>query len=117
MTATEYRRFMTSGPRAPADARQFVRAKLPDGDRLDDVILMVSELVTNAVRHGTGRIFLRLINDDVLRVEVQQLSKASLNGHQNARSGYGLKIVAELSDSWGTGDPEWAGVWFEVKID
>lgn len=120
MTATEYRRFITAGPRAPADARRFVRAKLADGDRIDDVVLMVSELVTNAVRYGpSGRVYLRLIDGDVLRVEVQQLSNSetTLNGHYKPGSGYGLKIVEALSDAWGTGDPEWAGIWFEVKID
>lgn len=120
VTAIEYRRFMTAGPRAPADAREFVRTKLPSGERIDDVILMVSELVTNAVRHGpSGRIYLRLIDGDVLRVEVQQLgqSETTLNGDQRPRSGYGLKIVEALSDAWGTGDPEWQGIWFEVRID
>ena len=111
---------MTAGPRAPADARQFVRAKLAEGDRIDDVVLMVSELVTNAVRHGpSGRVYLRVIDGDVLRVEVQQLaqSETTLNGDHRPGSGYGLKIVESLSDAWGTGDPERAGIWFEIKID
>jgi anti-sigma regulatory factor (Ser/Thr protein kinase) len=120
VTATEYRRFMTAGARAPADAREFVRSKLAEGGRTDDVVLMVSELVTNAVRHGpAGRVYLRIIDGDTLRVEVQQLSdsEATLNGYQRPGSGFGLKIVEALSDAWGTGDPEWRGVWFEVQID
>ena len=119
MTATEYRRFMTAGLRAPAAAREFVRDKLSHGDRVDDVVLMVSELVTNAVRHGSlSRVSLRLIEDEErLRVEVQQLSKtdAPFNGDKSHGSGFGLKIVAALSDAWGTGDPDWTGVWFEIE--
>jgi hypothetical protein len=52
---------------------------------------------------------------DSLRVEVQQLHETpTLNG-KKPRSGFGLKIVETLSDSWGTGDPDWAGVWFEMR--
>lgn len=79
---------------------------------------MVSELVSNAVRHGPpSRVFLRIIDGSgSIRVEVQQLSspRPISNGEDKPSSGYGLKIVEVLSDSWGTGDPEWAGVWFEV---
>ena len=118
MTALEHRRFMTAGPQAPSHARDFVREKLSTTDRIDDLVLMVSELVTNAVRHGPrGRVFLRLIETkESLRVEVQQLHEtaATLNG-KKPRSGFGLKIVEALSDAWGTGDPDWAGVWFEIK--
>jgi anti-sigma regulatory factor (Ser/Thr protein kinase) len=109
---------MTAGPLAPAHARNFVRAKLSTRKRIDDLVLMVSELVTNAVRHGPrGRVFLRLIEGhDSLRVEVQQPQETptGLNG-KKPRSGFGLKIIEALSDSWGTGDPEWAGVWFEMR--
>ncbi|HJQ96494.1 MAG TPA: ATP-binding protein [Acidimicrobiia bacterium] len=118
MTAVEHRRFMTAGPKAPADARAFVRDRLSTRRRIDDLVLMVSELVTNAVRHGPpGQVFLRLIESkDSLRVEVQQLHETptNLNG-QKPRSGFGLKIVEALSDAWGTGDRDWAGVWFEIR--
>ena len=118
MTAVEHRRFMSAGPKAPADARDFVRDRLSTRDRIDDLVLMVSELVTNAVRHGPrGRVFLRLIESkESLRVEVQQLHETAttLNG-KKPRSGFGLKIVEALSDAWGTGDPDWAGVWFEIR--
>lgn len=120
MTTLEHRRFMTAGPKAPAHARNFVRDRLAAKPRIDDLVLMVSELVTNAVRHGPpGRVFLRLIeSQESLRVEVQQLpeSAPTLNG-EKPRSGFGLKIVEALSDAWGTGDPDWAGVWFEIRND
>jgi anti-sigma regulatory factor (Ser/Thr protein kinase) len=118
VTALEHRRFMTAGPKAPADARDFVRDRLSTRDRIDDLVLMVSELVTNAVRHGSrGRVFLRLIESkETLRVEVQQLHETAttLNG-KKPRSGFGLQIVEALSDAWGTGDPDWTGVWFEIR--
>ncbi|MGH8923344.1 MAG: ATP-binding protein, partial [Acidimicrobiia bacterium] len=81
-------------------------------------VLMVSELVTNAVRHGPrGRVLLEMIEGmESLRVEVRQLpqTKPTFNGGKPS-TGFGLKIVAALADSWGTGDPDWVGVWFEMK--
>ncbi|MGH8957283.1 MAG: ATP-binding protein [Acidimicrobiia bacterium] len=118
MTTFEHRRFLSAGPKAAGDARNFVRNEFSRWSRLDDLVLMTSELVSNAVRHGPpGRVYLRLIEGtESLRVEVQQLHQngTTLNG-EKPRSGFGLRIVEALSDSWGTGDPDWAGVWFEIK--
>ncbi|MEU1601002.1 ATP-binding protein [Streptomyces sp. NPDC005708] len=72
---------------------------------VDGVKLIVSELVTNAVRHGTGPIRLRLIQHQVLTVEVTDADFRSPRP-RNARTvdehGRGLFLVAQLSSRWGT---------------
>lgn len=72
---------------------------------LDDVVLSVSELVTNAVVHGRPRIWLvlrrRRAAVDVAVHDERPLRPATMhgsNGNQDAESGRGLQIVEEVSD-------------------
>ncbi|MFF3467796.1 SpoIIE family protein phosphatase [Streptomyces sp. NPDC002619] len=66
--------------------------------------LIVSELVTNAVRHATGPIRLRLIRHKVLTCEISDASDR-LPRRRQARgldeSGHGLSIVAQLCQRQG----------------
>ncbi|MEU0742130.1 ATP-binding protein [Streptomyces sp. NPDC006134] len=108
-------------------ARSLVRGRLR-GWGLDSVgdltVLLVSELVTNALRYATGPIGLRLVapsaRDGVLRVEVSD----SLPDMPHARiarpedeGGRGLQLVASSTRRWGT-RPDEAGktVWFELAV-
>ncbi|MET7727344.1 SpoIIE family protein phosphatase [Streptomyces mirabilis] len=80
--------------------------------------LVVSELVTNAIRYGRPPIQLRLIHDRALLCEVSDAS--STTPHQRrARTydegGRGLLLVAQLTERWGTrharhGKTVWAEV-------
>ncbi|MFE5914931.1 SpoIIE family protein phosphatase [Streptomyces wedmorensis] len=67
--------------------------------------LMVSELVTNAIRYGRPPISLRLIRDSGLVCEVSDASSTSPR-MRRARTydegGRGLLLVAQLSERWGT---------------
>jgi anti-sigma regulatory factor (Ser/Thr protein kinase) len=67
--------------------------------------LIVSELVTNAIRHATGPIHLRLIRHQLLTCEVSDTSN-SLPRLRHARttdeSGRGLFLIAQLSHRHGT---------------
>ncbi|MGW5263185.1 SpoIIE family protein phosphatase [Microbispora sp. NPDC004025] len=67
--------------------------------------LVVSELVTNAMRHGTGPIQLRLIRDRTLICEVSDGSNTAPH-LRRARvfdeGGRGLLLVAQLTQGWGT---------------
>ncbi|GGO27244.1 hypothetical protein GCM10010116_54620 [Microbispora rosea subsp. aerata] len=67
--------------------------------------LVVSELVTNAMRHGTGPIQLRLIRNRTLICEVSDGSNTAPH-LRRARvfdeGGRGLLLVAQLTQSWGT---------------
>ena len=78
--------------------------------------LIVSELVTNAIRYGTGPIVLRLIRDATLICEVSD-GNATAPHLRRARvfdeGGRGLLLVAQVAERWGsrqtsTGKTIWA---------
>ncbi|MET8964190.1 SpoIIE family protein phosphatase [Streptomyces sp. NPDC004074] len=73
-------------------------------DLEDATKLIVSELVTNAVRHGTGPIALRLLRHRVLTCEVSDTA-AFIPRQRRARTtdenGHGLSLVTNLSRRWG----------------
>ncbi|WP_461014582.1 ATP-binding protein [Streptomyces daliensis] len=72
---------------------------------VESVVLAVSELVTNAVRHGTGDVGLRVVYvPGELRVEVSDGSAAPAELRSAAdddESGRGLFLVAVLAQNWG----------------
>ncbi|MFI2640693.1 SpoIIE family protein phosphatase [Streptomyces sp. NPDC018610] len=113
--------------REPAEvgrARAVVREQLHEWGlpRLADAAeLMVSELVTNAVRHGRGRpVELRLIRGDTLLCEVDDDDHelpTLLNAGPSAEFGRGLRVVSTLAREWGasrTGGGK--TVWFELTL-
>lgn len=83
-----------------------------------DVLLLVSELVTNAVRHARGAEFeVRLaVRPDVLRLEVHDEGAGfvpRIAPSDDGTGGYGLYIVERLADRWGVErDP--GMIWVEV---
>ncbi|MFC8569337.1 SpoIIE family protein phosphatase [Streptomyces sp. NPDC057245] len=83
--------------------------------------LMVSELVTNAVRHSHARpVALRLVRADTLLCEVDdddhELPTLRSAGPED-ETGRGLRVVSTLAREWGTSRTE-AGktVWFELTL-
>ncbi|MDX2545710.1 SpoIIE family protein phosphatase [Streptomyces sp. WI04-05B] len=82
--------------------------------------LVVSELVTNAIRYGGDPIQLRLIRDRTLICEVSDASSTSPH-LRRARTfdegGRGLLLVAQLTDRWGT-RPTGTGktIWAEQEL-
>jgi anti-sigma regulatory factor (Ser/Thr protein kinase) len=95
---------------APASARSFVAANLtkilgPRGTpHSDDVLLIVSELVTNSVRAGAGTIDVGLVAKRG-RVEIEVTDDAEGWPVRKSASfedlgGRGLAIVEKLADSW-----------------
>ncbi|MFI2430726.1 ATP-binding protein [Streptomyces sp. NPDC018693] len=114
-------------PGAVRTARAVVRSTLRgwDLDSVSDITaLLVSELVTNALRHATGPIGVRLIRppglDDVLLVEVSdplpELPRERV-ARPDDESGRGLQLVASSSRRWGSrsGDSG-KTVWFELAL-
>jgi anti-sigma regulatory factor (Ser/Thr protein kinase) len=106
-----------------ASARRFVAAALrrwgcPD-DFIELVLLLTSELVTNAYRHaGTEtRVSVRL-DDDCARVEVRDVGRGEpeLRPLDTDRvDGRGLQIVDALADRWGYhSNAGGTAVWFEL---
>ena len=88
----------------------------------EDAVLLVSELVGNAVRHTGARVFgLRMrLRLGLLRVEVRDPSRGlpCLMPVQGMDlSGRGLFLVDELSDRWGVDLlPRGKRTWFEMRV-
>jgi anti-sigma regulatory factor (Ser/Thr protein kinase) len=86
----------------------------------DDTVLLLSELITNVVRHVVGPTVLRIdlrLSDPSLRVAVLDPSPTLPTlGDQGPSGGHGLHLVAALADQWGS-EPHDDGkrVWFELR--
>lgn len=105
-----------------ARARRTTRAALADRPAVAEVAaLLVSELATNAVRHGGGSFELAIARSDTLvRVEVRDTSAlrpTRRQPHRDEPGGRGLVIVDRLAAAWGV-DPLENGksVWFELSL-
>ena len=94
---------------------------------LDDMRLLVSELVTNSVRHANigpeASIRLRVaVHDAHVRVEVAddgpgfEPPEADPTAELARDSGWGLFFVTQLADRWGV-DSDAGRVWFEIERD
>ncbi|MFJ5046679.1 SpoIIE family protein phosphatase [Streptomyces sp. NPDC088719] len=108
----------------PATARVLVRDRLQgwglDEDTVEATELIVSELVTNAVRYGTPPLRLRLLLDSTLTCEVHDGSTASPH-LRHARTvdegGRGLFIVSRLASHWGARHgPDGKVLWTEQEL-
>ncbi|MET8766750.1 SpoIIE family protein phosphatase [Streptomyces sp. NPDC004658] len=112
---------LPSDPAAVARARALTRAQLAAWgmSELDfNTGLVVSELVTNAVRYGgQGPVGLRLLRDDSLICEVSDSSNTSPRIRRAATTeegGRGLFLVAQYTKSWGARYmPQGKTVWAE----
>jgi serine phosphatase RsbU (regulator of sigma subunit)/anti-sigma regulatory factor (Ser/Thr protein kinase) len=83
--------------------------------------LLLSELVTNAVRHASGPIRVRLLHDRNLICEVFDTSNTAPHMRRATSTdegGRGLFLVAQLAQAWGTRYiPEGKVIWAECAID
>ncbi len=116
---------LPDGPEGASFARRAM-ARAADLWRLDremteTALLLVSELATNAIRHGTPPVRLALrLDADRLRVEVTDSSPALPqvgSPEPDQAGGRGLQIVQELAARWGAqSSPVAIGktVWFEM---
>ena len=109
-------------PRAPSQARRWVMERgsdLPRG-QLDLLLLLVSELVTNSVRHSGAvpgeRVQIAVERrDGTIHVDVQD------NGPGFDRRGlrpgpHGLQVVESAADRWGIERSGPTTVWFEFDV-
>jgi hypothetical protein len=85
-------------------ARDLVRDTLRPGEWRDDVLLVVSELVTNALLHGTGKPLLRLVGTtSQVRVEVHDDNPEPPRVRESGPDGgWGLPLVGRLAVAWGS---------------
>ena len=113
-------------PGAVPDARRALEA-LDDEvspQTLEDLRLLVSELVTNSVRHAglreaqTIELKVKLLPETV-RVEVNDQGSGFEPTPRGARgddqSGWGLYLVSRISDRWGVSSDGVTRVWFELE--
>lgn len=106
---------------AATEARRAVTAcfePVLGAETLDDVLLVVSELVTNALLHGHGEIGLRMAFEPhrvtgVVTDEGAAFDSAPLQRDPTRIGGHGLYIVGRVAERWGVGDDA-AHVWFEI---
>ncbi|MFG2635724.1 ATP-binding protein [Streptomyces sp. NPDC048362] len=103
-------------------ARGLVTGQLDDWhltDIADTAALLVSELVTNALRHTRGPLRLNLqVRDGRLRCEVEDTDSGGpvrRTVDTDAESGRGMELVDLLAEAWGgTRTPTGKTVWFEL---
>ncbi|MFJ6655363.1 SpoIIE family protein phosphatase [Streptomyces sp. NPDC091377] len=110
-------------PRSVGRAREYARAQLLSWDMealVDTAELLVSELVTNALRYGEGEIRLRLLLDRTLVCEVWDsglVQPRRRRARDTDEGGRGLQLVGLLSAAWGSRrTPRGKTVWFELPL-
>lgn len=108
--AGEQRLKLARHPGAAVEARRFVERLLGwrrvSRQTVENALLVASELVSNAYRHGKGDIELRVsVLKDRLRIEVvdEGRDQAPAVREQGAdeTGGWGLQIVDQLALQWG----------------
>jgi anti-sigma regulatory factor (Ser/Thr protein kinase) len=117
---------LDSGPGAAAEARAALSLLegRADPDSLDDVRLLVSELVTNSVRHAGARRNAKVglavsATPETLRVEVSDsgagFEPIPRSASRTEAGGWGLHLVDRLSHRWGVDRIGRSSVvWFEI---
>jgi anti-sigma regulatory factor (Ser/Thr protein kinase) len=126
VNATEVKLRLANGPDAIAAARRGLDGLegQVEAGRLHDMRLLVSELVTNSVRHGrNGKaedLLLEVnVSDETIHVCVTdrgpgfEAEPRALD--DDPGSGWGLFLVEQLSDRWGVELNGSTRVWFEIE--
>jgi anti-sigma regulatory factor (Ser/Thr protein kinase) len=110
--------------RAPREARRGLEALRPslDDSLVDEAVLLVSEIVTNAVRHAdldpSDAIEVRVRgSDSLLRVDVTDPGPGFDRDrlpHPNGQGGWGIWLLERLATRWGVDREDVTRVWFEL---
>ena len=114
---------LPSDPQSVGRARELAREALESWGLeglVDTTELLVSELVTNALRYGEGEIRLRLLLDRTLVCEVWDgnlVQPRRRRARDTDEGGRGLQLVGLLSAGWGSRrTPHGKTVWFELAL-
>jgi anti-sigma regulatory factor (Ser/Thr protein kinase) len=105
-------------PGAPGRARALLRKHADGLDRvrLDTAVLLISELVTNAVLHGSGEIRLSIdLGAGGARFAVCDEGDGTpvVRPNPGPDGGWGLRLVGQLATRWGVHERR-TQVWFEI---
>jgi anti-sigma regulatory factor (Ser/Thr protein kinase) len=110
---------------APRTARELIRETVGvPTDRLDELLLLVNEMVTNAVVHGSpepdGQIGLRLEHDArtvrIIATDGGHHFEPELAVPAWDRPHFGLYLIDEIADRWGVSIDGKKAVWFEIDV-
>ena len=113
--------------RAPGIARAAVSEQLDaagiDGSLGQTIVLLVSEVVSNAVRHSSGPAdsdigFEAEISDRLVRVAVTDAGSGFTPRRRDPErlgDGYGLYLLEKASTRWGVERDGGTTVWFELE--
>jgi anti-sigma regulatory factor (Ser/Thr protein kinase) len=110
---------------APRTARAFLAAACCGrhaAEVVQEAQLLVSELVTNAVRYGAPPIELqvRCAGEDQLEVRVRDSERRAPRATEpepDAEGGRGLMLVDLVSEAWGhEDDDDGKAVWFTLRV-
>jgi anti-sigma regulatory factor (Ser/Thr protein kinase) len=118
---------VAAGERAPTMARAAVERWLSgrvSARLFDEVRLLVSELVTNSVRHAqlTSGATIRVsvaMSDGVLRLEVEDPGDGVIRAvppDREGGGGFGLYLVDMLAQRWGSTNDGKTCVWVELAV-
>jgi anti-sigma regulatory factor (Ser/Thr protein kinase) len=110
-------------PASVAEARAAVVEALPEigAERVNTVQLLISELVTNALRHGDAGapVEVHASWNSKVRVEVIDHGRGFTPSERDKPleepGGFGLLLVGSLADRWGVETQDCTTVWFELN--
>lgn len=115
----EMRLVLKTDDRAPGKARDRVSRIRPSLEpRFDDVVLVVSELVTNSVRHSASTKPIKMlieISGSRIRLEVSDCGLGFDVLESMRGGGLGLFIVDRIAASWGIHTNGFCTVWVEIS--
>ena len=117
-TTTACTRAFAGHPESVSAARAWVTGFVPGSPAADDVALLASELVTNAILHSASRLPDGQVTvsiqaaDGMVRVDVTDQGELPPCFPQCPGLGQGLALVAALADVFGADGPD---RWFAVR--
>ena len=122
--STELTLRLTPGPEAIPAARQALDglSELLDRPTWENLRLLVTELVTNGVRHGSARgpVTVTVVaNHELVRVEVSDCGRGfsppeAPMPRADGSGGWGLQLVDRVATNWGVNISDTTRVWFEL---
>lgn len=123
--STELSLRLTPGPEAIPAARNALDglSDLLERPIWENLRLLVTELVTNGVRHGSSRGPLTVtvaVDGALVRVEVSDCGRGfsppeAPMPRADGSGGWGLQLVDRVATSWGVRVNETTRVWFELR--
>jgi anti-sigma regulatory factor (Ser/Thr protein kinase) len=117
---------LDSDTRAPARARSEISERLSElgveGVNSQMLVLLVSEVVSNAVRHSSAApdakiLLVATANEQAVRVAVTDSGEGFIPRSRDPdrlEDGYGLYLLEKAASSWGVESSGGTTVWFEL---